>query len=166
MSIKCEKLIDELTVQVWLLYHHPSFKYCTLQAGRKYGQTDGQTDGHTIQLLDAPGRLFRPGGIKSKNNLWTPSPTHQTCTLDPTSDKSQGVVQTMPLLPMLEKEARAQFYRDKYIWRNAARDRVLLNHFNNSGVTYRGLEFFLKFTCQGQVKTENSLSHPRNLLSR
>ena len=22
--------IDELTVQVWLLYYHPSFEYCTL----------------------------------------------------------------------------------------------------------------------------------------
>ena len=21
---------DELTVQVWVLYHHPNFKYCTL----------------------------------------------------------------------------------------------------------------------------------------
>ena len=46
-----------------------------------------------------------------------------------------GGVQTMPLLPMLEKEARAQFYRDKNMWRNAARDRVLFNDFNNSGVT-------------------------------
>ena len=27
---------------------------------------------------------------KKKNNLWTPSPTHQTSTQDPTSDKSQG----------------------------------------------------------------------------
>ena len=32
----------------------------------------------------------------------------------------------MPLLPMLEKEACAQFYGDKNMWRNAARDRVLL----------------------------------------
>ena len=30
MSEKCEEPIDELTVQVWLLYHHPNFKYCTL----------------------------------------------------------------------------------------------------------------------------------------
>ena len=30
MSVKCEEPIDELTVQVWLLYHHPNFKYCTL----------------------------------------------------------------------------------------------------------------------------------------
>ena len=26
MSVKCEEPIDELTVQVWLLYHHPNFK--------------------------------------------------------------------------------------------------------------------------------------------
>ena len=31
---------------------------------------------------------------------------------------------------------------------------------------YRGLEFFIKLTCHGLVKTENSLAHPRNLLSR
>ena len=24
MSVKCEEPIDELTVQVWLLYHHPN----------------------------------------------------------------------------------------------------------------------------------------------
>ena len=46
-----------------------------------------------------------------------------------------GGIKTMPLLPMLEKEACAQFYRDKNMWRNVARNRVLLNHFNNSGVT-------------------------------
>ena len=40
-----------------------------------------------------------------------------------------------PLLPMLEREDCAKFYRDKNMWRNAARDRVLLNHFKNSGVT-------------------------------
>ena len=28
MSVKFEKPIDELTVQVWLLYHHSNFKYC------------------------------------------------------------------------------------------------------------------------------------------
>ena len=33
---------------------------------------------------------------KSKNNVSIPSPTHQTSTLDPTSDKSQGGVQTTP----------------------------------------------------------------------
>ena len=30
MSVKCEEPIDELTVQVWLLYHHPNFKCHTL----------------------------------------------------------------------------------------------------------------------------------------
>ena len=30
MLVKCETPIDEHTVQVWLLYHHPNFKYCTL----------------------------------------------------------------------------------------------------------------------------------------
>ena len=30
MSLKCEQHLDELTVQVWLLYDHPNFKYCTL----------------------------------------------------------------------------------------------------------------------------------------
>ena len=28
MSVKCEEPIDALTVQVWLLYHHPNIKYC------------------------------------------------------------------------------------------------------------------------------------------
>ena len=29
LSVKCEQFLDELTVQVWLLYHHPRFKYYT-----------------------------------------------------------------------------------------------------------------------------------------
>ena len=30
MSVKCEQpFIDELTIQVWILYDHPNFKYCT-----------------------------------------------------------------------------------------------------------------------------------------
>ena len=98
------------------------------------GRNDGRTEWRTKQTLNAP-LPFYGGGIKSKNNLWIPSPNNQISTLDPTSDKSQGGVQTMPLVPMLEKEARAQLYRDKHMWRNASRDRVLFNHFNNSGVT-------------------------------
>ena len=51
MSVKCEKPIDELTVQVWLLYHHPNFEYCTLFVRgtelRTNGQTDGWTDGRS-----------------------------------------------------------------------------------------------------------------------
>ena len=30
MSVKCEEPIDELAVQVWLLFRQPIFKYCTL----------------------------------------------------------------------------------------------------------------------------------------
>ena len=55
ISVKCEEPIDELTVQVWLLYDHPNFKYCTLfvsgtelQTDRRTDrQTNGQTDGRT-----------------------------------------------------------------------------------------------------------------------
>ena len=73
MPVKCEQPIDELTVQVWLLYDHQNFKYCTLFVSgtelrtngqtdkRTNRQTDGRTDGRTIQTLDAPGGPFRPG---------------------------------------------------------------------------------------------------------
>ena len=30
MSGECEQPLDERTVQVWLLYDDPNFKYCTL----------------------------------------------------------------------------------------------------------------------------------------
>ena len=68
MSVKCEEPIDELTVQVWGLYHHPNFKYCTLFVsgaelrtdGQTDRQTDGRTDGQTIRLLDVPGGSLRP----------------------------------------------------------------------------------------------------------
>ena len=57
-SVKCEHPIDELIVQVWLLYDHPNFQYCTLHvSGRNYGQTEGSM----IQLLDATSRPSRPG---------------------------------------------------------------------------------------------------------
>ena len=44
MSVKCEEPIDELTVQAWVLYHHPNFKYCTLFVSRTELQTNRQTD--------------------------------------------------------------------------------------------------------------------------
>ena len=51
MSVRCEQPLDELTVQVWLLYDHPNFKYCTLYISgtelRTNGQTNGRTDGWT-----------------------------------------------------------------------------------------------------------------------
>ena len=60
MSVKREQSLDELTVQVWLLYDHPNFKYCTLFASG----TELWTDRQMIELLDAPGRPFRPGAKK------------------------------------------------------------------------------------------------------
>ena len=62
MSVKCEEPIDELTVQVWLLYHHPNFKYCTLFVSG----TEKRTDRRTNQLLDAPADLSGRGHKK----LW------------------------------------------------------------------------------------------------
>ena len=61
MSVKCEEPIDEPTVQVWLLYDHPNFKYCALFVSGAELRTDRQTNGRTIRLLDAPGGPFRPG---------------------------------------------------------------------------------------------------------
>ena len=53
--------IDEFTVQVWLLYHRPNFKYCSLLVSRTELRTDKQTNRRTIQFLDAPSGPFRPG---------------------------------------------------------------------------------------------------------
>ena len=69
MSVKCEEPIDGLTVKVWLLYHHPNFKYCTLfVSGTELrtdkwmdGRTDRRTDRWTIRLLDAPMDLLGRG---------------------------------------------------------------------------------------------------------
>ena len=55
MSVKCEQPLDELTDQVWLLYDHQNFKYCTLFISgtelrmdkRTDGQANGQTDGRS-----------------------------------------------------------------------------------------------------------------------
>ena len=57
MSVKREEPIDKLTVQVWLLYHNPILKYCTLFVSG----TELQTDRLMIRLLDAPGEPIRPG---------------------------------------------------------------------------------------------------------
>ena len=78
MSVKCEEPIDELTVQVWLLYDHQNFKYCTLFVSgtelQTYGQTDGRTDGQTNGQTDdpitrCPRRTFQAGGIKIHKDL-------------------------------------------------------------------------------------------------
>ena len=52
MSEECEQLLDELTVQVWLLYDHPNFKYCTLFVSGTELRTDRQTDGQTNGRTD------------------------------------------------------------------------------------------------------------------
>ena len=74
MSVKCEEYIDELTVQVWLLSHHPNFKYCTLlvsetelRTDRRIDwqtdrQTDKRTDGQTDDpITRCPRRTFQAG---------------------------------------------------------------------------------------------------------
>ena len=68
MSVKCEQPLDELTVQVWLLYDHPNFKYCTLFISGTELRTDGQTDRRTDGRTDDPNtrcprRTFQAGGI-------------------------------------------------------------------------------------------------------
>ena len=67
MSEKCEEAIDELTVQVWLLYHHPNFKYCTLLVSGAELQTDGQTDN---PITRCPRRTFQAGGITTLSKEW------------------------------------------------------------------------------------------------
>ena len=47
MPVKCEQPLDELKVQVWLLYDHPNFKYCTLFVSGTELCTDRQTDRQT-----------------------------------------------------------------------------------------------------------------------
>ena len=58
------------SVQVWGLYHHPNFKYCTLFVSgaelRTDGQTDRQTDGRTDDpITRCPRWIFQAGGIKT-----------------------------------------------------------------------------------------------------
>ena len=61
MSVKCEELIDELTVQVWLLYHQPNFRYCTLFESRTELRTDKRTDD---PITRCPQRTFQAVGMK------------------------------------------------------------------------------------------------------
>ena len=76
MSVKCEQPLDELTVQVWLLFDYPNFKYCTLFISgtelRTDRRTDKQTDGRTDDPnTRCPRRTFQAGGIKrSKSYSW------------------------------------------------------------------------------------------------
>ena len=86
MSEGCEQPLDELTVQVWLLYHHPNFEYCTLFESRTELRTDRQTDD---PITICPRRTFQAGGIKNRPcNIINPNPfclhvlrAYQTMTL-------------------------------------------------------------------------------------
>ena len=57
--------LDELTVQVWLLYDHPNFKYCTLFISGTELRTDKRTNRQTDDPnTRCPRRTFQAGGIK------------------------------------------------------------------------------------------------------
>ena len=62
MSVKCEQPLDELTVQVCLLYDHPNFKYCTLFISGTELRTDG--------LMDR--RMDDPSSRGNKNDMSLP----------------------------------------------------------------------------------------------
>ena len=67
MSVKCEEPIHELTVQVWLLYHHTNFKYCTLFVSGTELRTDGRTNKRTDDpITRCPRQTFQAWGIKSQ----------------------------------------------------------------------------------------------------
>ena len=77
MSVNCEEPIDEPTVQVWLLYHHPNFKYCTLFESGTELRTDKQTDKQTDDpITRCPRQTFQAGGIinslirRKNQSLW------------------------------------------------------------------------------------------------
>ena len=82
ISVKCEEPIDELTVQVWLLYHHPNFKYCTLFVSGTELRTDKRTDKQTDDPnTRCPRRTFQAGGIKTpiwKNAYCMCSPNYRS----------------------------------------------------------------------------------------
>ena len=79
MSVKCEEPIIELTVQIWLLYHHPNFKYCTFFVSRTELRTDRQTNGQMDRQKDhpitrCPQQTFQAWGIKTQVEVWIPWP--------------------------------------------------------------------------------------------
>ena len=66
MSVKCEEPIDELTVQVWLLYDHPNFKYCILFVSGTELRTDRRTDD---PITRSPRRTYQAVGHKNRNDV-------------------------------------------------------------------------------------------------
>ena len=66
MWVKCEQSIDGLTVQVWLLYHHPNFKYCTLFESRKELWTNWRMNRQTDDpITRCPRWTFQAEGKKT-----------------------------------------------------------------------------------------------------
>ena len=65
MPVKCEEPIDELAVQVWLLYHHPNFKYCTLFVSGTELRTERRSD-YKMPPADLSGRGHKIHYIESK----------------------------------------------------------------------------------------------------
>ena len=61
MPVKYEQPLDELTVQVWLLYDRPNFRYCTLLISGTELWTYKRTDNPNTRC---PRRTFQDGGIK------------------------------------------------------------------------------------------------------
>ena len=63
MSVKCEEPIGEVTVQVWLLYHHPNSKYCTSFVSGMELRTDSRKDRRTDDpITRCPRRTFQAVG--------------------------------------------------------------------------------------------------------
>ena len=62
ISVKCEEPIDEPTVPVWLLNHHPNFKYFTLFVHGTELRTNRRTDD---PITRCPPRTFQAGGHKN-----------------------------------------------------------------------------------------------------
>ena len=69
VSVKCEQPIYELTVQVWLLYHLPNFKYCTLCVSWTKLRTDRRTDDSITAPTDFSGQGLKKL-IHSGTLLW------------------------------------------------------------------------------------------------
>ena len=170
MSVKCEQPIDELTVQVWLLYHNLNFKYCTLFLSGTELRTDWQTNGQTDDpITRCPRRTFQAGGIKIYKFVTLPQLVldilgaiflHICINL-----QVLEIVVSIGLDSLILEAITTQIsiftnFFEIHLHKNY---NVICMKFTTRN---RVLEFFLKLTCHGQVKTENLLAHPRNLLSR
>ena len=64
MSVQCEKLLDELTVQVWFLYDQQNLKYCTLYVSGTELRTDKRTNRQTDDQITRCPRRVSGRGIK------------------------------------------------------------------------------------------------------